>query len=214
MESLLSHCAALFSEHQGIFVAFFVGGLTGSLTHCLAMCGPMVAGQAACAGGCGKKQARATLSYHMGRMTTYSLLGFFAALLGKQIAATPLWPFLSAIMLVLAGGMFLISSLPGQPMAMCHVNARTNFVRGVLMGFMPCGLIYAALMMAATLASPLAGMAAMAMFVLGTMPVLIFASTGAALLRFKWQPAMHAVGRAAMAVNGIFLLAMAVRTVG
>ena len=58
METLLAHCTAIFSAHSGMFAVFFLGGLTGSLTHCLIMCGPVVACQSACGGGCGKKNER------------------------------------------------------------------------------------------------------------------------------------------------------------
>ncbi len=213
MESLLAHCAAAFSGHPGIFAAFFLGGLTGSLTHCFAMCGPLVAAQTAC-GSCSSSPSALSLGYHLGRLTSYGGLGFAAAFLGKQIAALPHWHIVAAAMLVLAGGMFLLSSLPRQKRSICRVTAKTNYVRGVLMGFMPCGLIYAALMMAATLANPFKGMLAMWLFVLGTVPVLMLAHQGAAFLSRKWQPAVHRVGRAAMAMNGILLLATAINTIG
>lgn len=79
------------------------------------------------------------------------------------------------------------------------------------MSFMPCGLIYAALMMAATLANPWAGMVAMWLFVLGTMPVLLAASGGAALLAVRWQEKMREIGRLGMAFNGFALLVMAAK---
>lgn len=183
----------------------------GGFTHCLAMCGPLVAGQSACAGGCGKTAQRTSQwSYHLGRLTTYGALGFAAALFARQIAAWPFWPLLSSAMLVLAGLMFLASSLPTrQRPALCTVSAHSNYLRGTLMGFMPCGLIYAALMMAATLANPLAGMLAMWLFTLGTVPALLLASGSAALLSRKWHHTTQTIGRAMMAVNGVTLLVMA-----
>ncbi|MDX2095194.1 MAG: sulfite exporter TauE/SafE family protein [Alphaproteobacteria bacterium] len=211
MEALLAHCTAAFSQHGGLFAVFFLGGLMGGFTHCLAMCGPMVAGQSACAGGCRKPAQNASqFTYHLGRLTTYGALGFAAALFARQIAAWPFWPLLSSAMLVLAGLMFLASSLPAsQPRSLCSVSARSNYLRGTLMGFMPCGLIYAALMMAATLANPLAGMLAMWLFTLGTVPALLLASGSAALLSRKWQQTTQTIGRAMMAVNGVTLLVMA-----
>ncbi len=213
MEALLAHCTAAFSQHGGLFAVFFLGGLTGGFTHCLAMCGPMVAGQSACAGGCSKRGGNASRwTYHLGRMTTYGALGFAAALFARQIAALPFWPVLSSVMLLLAGVMFIVSSLPAtRAHTACAVSAKTNYVRGALMGFMPCGMLYAALMMAATLANPLAGMFAMWLFVLGTVPALLLASTSAELLSRKWQHAMSNIGRAMMAFNGLTLLVMAAK---
>ncbi len=209
MEALLAHCTALFSEHGGIFSVFLLGGLTGGFTHCLAMCGPVVAGQAAC-GGCNKKNS-SQLNYHLGRMLTYGALGFLAALFAKQISALSFWPALSSAMLVVAGGMFLASSLYPHGKSLCKISGKNNFVRGALMGFMPCALIYAALMMAATLANPFAGMFAMWLFVLGTIPALLIASIGADLITRKWRYIMNNIGRAMMAFNGLSLLVIAAR---
>ena len=213
MEALLAHCSAVFSHTGSLFAVFFVGGLTGGFTHCLAMCGPVVAGQVACTGGCEKRSAAASSqwSYHLGRMTTYAALGFLAALLARQVAALSFWPLLSSAMLVTAGTMFIASSVAPHKAAACHTSAKTNYLRGALMGFMPCGLLYAALMMAATLVNPLSGMVAMGLFTLGTIPALLIASSSAAVLSKKWQHPMQTIGRAAMAFNGLTLLVIAAK---
>lgn len=210
MEALLAHCTAAFSAHSGMFAVFFLGGLTGSVTHCLTMCGPVVACQTSCSKQCGKPNA-SQWSYHLGRLLTYGLLGFFAALLSAQIAAFALWPYVSSTMLVLAGLMFIASALPFSKRHIFSVSNHSNFIRGALMGFMPCGLLYAALMMAATLTSPLAGMFAMWLFVAGTLPALWLAGFGAELLTKKWHHFMHTSGRVLMAFNGLSLLLMATR---
>lgn len=215
METLLTHCSAVFAGHNNLLLLFFFGGLTGSLTHCLVMCGPVVASHAACGGRCGKRMSTASQwQYHLGRMVTYGALGFFAALLSKQLVATAYWPVLSALLMVTASGLFLLSAfLPDKHILIAKKAPANNFLRGVLMSFMPCGLIYAALMMAATLANPLTGMVAMWMFVLGTLPALLLASGGAAMLAARWQKAMHGIGRFGMAFNGLTLLALAAKAV-
>ena len=218
MEALLSHCTALFSQHGGLFAVFFLGGLTGGFTHCLPMCGPFVVCERICAGGgCGKLQKVSRtlgLPYHLGRMTMYGALGFFAALLSQQIAAASWWPTVSALMLGLAGVMFLLSCAKSYYRPTAHPNAsRITYLRGVLLGFMPCGLLYAALMMAATLANPLSGMLAMWLFTLGTIPALAIANGGAGLLSRRHQPVAEALGRAMMGFNGLSLLVMAERMV-
>lgn len=212
METLLQHCTAAFSLHGNLFAVFFLGGLTGGFTHCFAMCGPMVAGQSACAGGCGKSAANASQwSYHLGRMTTYGALGFAAAFFAKQMAAYAFWPVLSSTMLIIAGIMFLASSFPLKQRKQCNRSAKTSYLRGALMGFMPCGLLYAALMMSATLVNPFAGMFAMWLFTLGTMPALLIASGTAEYLSRKWQHAMQNAGRVMMAFNGLTLLVLATK---
>lgn len=176
------------------------------------MCGPVVACQSACGGGCGKRMNLASQwQYHLGRLLTYGSLGFLAALLSKQLAATSYWSSLSAAMMVLAGGLFLFSAIIPNRHFLLSYSPKNGFLRGVLMSFMPCGLIYAALMMAATLTNPLAGMFAMWLFVLGTIPALLVASGGAAILAVKWQELMVGIGRFGMAFNGLTLLVIAIR---
>jgi sulfite exporter TauE/SafE len=221
METILSHCTALFSQHGGLFAVFFLGGLTGGFTHCLAMCGPIVASESLgcssrCTGSCGRKQvvSRALgVPYHLGRMVTYGALGFVVALFSQQVASFSFWPTLSTTMLVVAGVMFLASSLPGCVHRWLRPSGALTFTRGALLGFMPCGLIYAALMMAATLANPPAGMVAMWLFVLGTVPALLVASVGAEFLTQRWRGFAGRAGRVMMACNGLLLLAMAAQGV-
>lgn len=217
MELLFAHCAATFSGNPGLFAAFFLGGLTGGFTHCLSMCGPMVACQSMCAS---KKCDKAAileraggLHYHLGRLTSYGALGFIVAYFSRHISAYAYWAEVSSVMLAIAGAMFIISSLPGCKHALLHISEKLAYTRGALTGFMPCGLLYAALMMAATLADPLSGMVAMWLFVLGTIPALLIASAGAEMLTKKWQNIMHQAGRALMAFNGLSLLVMAARVV-
>ncbi len=184
----------------------------GSLTHCLVMCGPVVACQSACNKSCGKRMsATSQWPYHLGRLMTYGTLGFFAALLSKQLAASSYWPMLSAAMMLLAGGLFLLSAAVPNNHTLLAYSPKNGFLRGAIMSFMPCGLIYAALMMAATLTNPLTGMFAMWLFVLGTIPALLVASGSAAMLATKWQEMMRGIGRFGMAFNGLTLLVMATK---
>lgn len=221
MELLIEHCGVIFSQNRGLFMVFFLAGLTGGFTHCLAMCGSIVASEtiackSKCGTSCGKaKFASATgWDYHLGRMTTYGAMGFVVALLSKQIASFTIWHWVSALMLVVAGVMFILSSLPNCKHKMFNPSGRLTYVRGVLLGFMPCGLLYAALMMAATTANPLLGMVLMLVFVVGTIPALLVAAVGANMLTDKWQGVMQKIGRVVMAFNGVSLIVIAGRMVG
>lgn len=217
MNQLLTHCNQIFSQHGGIFLIFFFGGLTGGFTHCLTMCGSYVACERICSSKiCTTRQTiqyATGVNYHLGRMTTYGFLGFFVALLSKQIATLPFWSLLSAFILAIGGIIFLMSSLPDCKHSIFKPSGKLTYIHGVLLGFIPCGLLYAALMMAATLADPISGMIAMWLFTLGTVPALLIASFGAGLLSMKWQYAMQNIGRAIMVFNGISLLVMAARLI-
>jgi uncharacterized protein len=56
------------------------------------------------------------------------------------------------------------------------------FLAGVFTGLLPCGLVYAYVALAASTSNLFAGMATMAAFGVGTMPMMILAGTGSKLL--------------------------------
>lgn len=221
MNDLLAHCSAAFSGHTSLLATFFFGGVAGGFTHCVGMCGPMLASSVtSCAGSCGKACGKTTealqqasgAAFHLGRMASYGVLGFLASALSSQISSFSFWPVLSATMLVVAGILFIVSSLLTCSHHLPQISGG-RFWRGALLGFMPCGLLYAALMMAATITNPFVGMVAMWIFTLGTVPALLLASGGTHLLRIKWQSAGQRLSRALMAFNGISLLFMAARII-
>lgn len=160
-------------------------GLAGG-PHCIAMCG------AACSGiqqsQSGKYNA---LPFQTGRLIGYSSLGAIAAgsvqslawFSSQTLALHPLWTFFHV--LVLSWGLMLLS-FARQPMwadnvgrqIWKHVRQLTQIKGGVLAtgmmwAFMPCGLLYSALLVASLNASPLNGALSMAAFALGTSVSLI-----------------------------------------
>jgi sulfite exporter TauE/SafE len=85
-------------------------------------------------------------------------------------------------------------------------TAGSKFSMGLLLGFLPCGLIYAALLKAAETASPLAGALTMLAFGLGTMGALLvlglFSSTFSPWLR-RYSNQLAAIG---VTLMGVYLL--------
>src|SRR5262245_38327356 len=79
----------------GLPLALFLAGLVGSLTHCTLMCGPFVLAQvagrleagAAAGGELVRLAGAALVPYHLGRMTTYSVLGGVAGAIAGQVTA-------------------------------------------------------------------------------------------------------------------------------
>lgn len=153
------------------------------------------------------------IPYHLGRATTYGCLGFVAALLSKQVAALSVWPYLSSAMLLIAGLIFILSSFPGCRHNISLKSVGGKYFGGVLLGFMPCSLIYALLMVAATTASPLKAMVGMWIFVIGTLPALFIVGVGAAKITQEWRDIVQKIGHAMMALNGLILLIMAAKLV-
>lgn len=180
----------------------FIAGLAGS-THCLGMCGSIVAA-------IGMTRPAATpasrqlfqLFYNLGRITTYTMLGVAAGFIGASIDllamnALAFWVFAAANLFVIAIGvasalsfsafnLFSLESgggwLPGRTLrwALAEPSPARAFPLGMMLGFLPCGLVYAPLIAAAGSGSPLKGGAMMAALGLGTLPLLfLFGSLSA-----------------------------------
>jgi uncharacterized protein len=165
-------------------------GLAGSL-HCIGMCGPLMLAIPLPA------SARRTillqmLVYHSGRILTYSALGLLFGLLGKGVAIAGLQQVLS-----LAAGFFivamafvawrfeqLVTALPGFGSFTRAIQQRmgrllrshpggATFSLGLLNGLLPCGMVYAALAGAISTTNSVEGGVFMALFGLGTLPLLL-----------------------------------------
>lgn len=175
-----------------IFGALALAGLAGSL-HCLGMCGPLLVAFSQALGPGGRR--RDLLAYHAGRVWTYGVLGFFAGWAGFELRAgaaglgwqRPLGVVLAA--LVVIAGLGLLGWVPGLALdAGCvvrlarrrgvpgallrHSSPLARLLLGALMGLLPCGLVYAALVVAATLPTPLHAAFGMLVFGAGTLPAL------------------------------------------
>jgi sulfite exporter TauE/SafE len=159
-------------------------GLAGG-PHCIAMCG------AACAGigkAAGKRGSSAIWAFQVGRLASYSALGAVAAasmqglgwLTTQTAVMRPVWTMFHVAAMLL-GLMLLV--LARQPVWLDTTARRVwSKVRalhatwgrgaplaiGALWAFMPCGLLYSALLVAALSGGPLDGALTMALFALGS----------------------------------------------
>lgn len=164
-----------------------LAGLLGS-PHCVGMCGGF-------AMACGTGRDRGAW-WHLGRLSTYALLGALAGAFGAAIPG-PGWvaACVSAVLmvwfsLVLAGvvreptvGVPGITRLATR--AASRKGAGWRFVFGLANGLLPCGLVYAALAIPVAGGSPAAGALAMVAFGLGTVPALTAVTLGARSLALR-----------------------------
>jgi sulfite exporter TauE/SafE len=184
--------------NETTLLAAFGIGLAGA-GHCLGMCG----GIAAALNLGGKASATTTFSYHLGRLTSYTLLGAsIGALAGVvDIAAwTIALRYLAGILLIGMGlsitgwwrGMSRLESVgsklwqPVQRFSSRWLPIRhphQGFALGLCWGLMPCGLIYSSLAWAGTAADPLRSGLLMLCFGLGTLPAMLATSFSAAGVR-------------------------------
>jgi sulfite exporter TauE/SafE len=185
--------------------AALVAGLFGS-AHCLGMCGG-IAGLFAVKLEVASLARRAGLgfAYNLGRIFSYAILGFLVAGIGKTIAGVI--PMLagpvrlaSGVLIILVGlqiafnwrllrflergGGALWQRIAPSARALLPVtSAPKALALGFLWGWLPCGLVYSALLIAATSGEALNGAAVMAAFGLGTLPAMLLTGLGAAELQ-------------------------------
>ncbi len=213
-------------------VPLFLAGLAGSAVHCVGMCGPFVIGQVmadsekatARYGEWHRLAGAALLPYHLGRRTTYTALGAAAGASTALFAATSAFAWISGILLVV-GAMLMLAQALGlaarAPLPMAGLLARwakpfsssahpmARYALGVVLGFLPCGLIYGALGMAAGTGSPVSGALAMASFAAGTMPALVAVGWGGVLLRRRWHGVARWTAVPLLILNATLMLALA-----
>ena len=192
-----------------LLLGALLAGLIGS-PHCVAMCGGFASTCARTAGG--------AAAWHLGRLTTYAILGALAALFGRALPGPP-W----VAAAVSAGLLFwfagaLAGVLPEPRLALPGVGSTmsrlldsdapgSRYLFGMANGLLPCGLVYAALALPVALASAPLGALAMLLFGLGTIPALalLAAGLGRLLRRGLWPRRLLAVG---MLLVGLWSIAM------
>ncbi|UCF67694.1 MAG: sulfite exporter TauE/SafE family protein [Acidobacteriota bacterium] len=186
----------------GLIAAVFVASLTGSL-HCAGMCGPFVAfGVGAPVDRWGRR-LRLQLAYNGGRLASYTMLGGLAGGLGAALDLGGTVLGFQRAALIVAGlamiGVGVITLLralgvsiimPGSPQwlrssfrrcygAVRELPAGTRALSiGLLSTLLPCGWMYAFAITAAGTGSPARGALTMAVFWLGTLPVLVSLGVG------------------------------------
>jgi sulfite exporter TauE/SafE len=218
----------------------FVAGAAGSVMHCVPMCGGFVLGQVSdrmarmpVAKMCEWQRLRAglLLPYHAGRLVTYALLGAITASSAAVIGRAPWFSAFSSLLLVLAAALFLSQaaarlwprrgagiaapqrwSLAIRGLA-SHLGGQSRldgFLLGLLLGLLPCGFLYGALIAAAATSSPMMGAAAMLAFGAGTIPALMIVGIAGHTAGDRWGRFVRAACPPLLALNAVLLLGMAI----
>ena len=191
------------------------------------MCGPIVFAQNKLTS---KSVQSMLLPYHMGRLFTYVLLGVIASAFSQFLIGTPVHRYFAATLLVLAGGIFLLHALPflkehyrlnlprayvtafhnitGRffPAILNNSGMTSRFLTGVLLGFLPCGLVVAAVMAVAATGDMMTAALGMAAFGLSTIPVLLSIGLGAQAVRSRWPNQTKIASTWTMALSGLALM--------
>jgi sulfite exporter TauE/SafE len=184
-------------------LGFLALGFLGGFGHCVGMCAPFVllVSRRFAAPAAGRAAAfSAQLWYTGGRVLTYAVLGAAAGFVGGVVElAGSLLGFQRAASVV-AGGILVLEALLGLAGAgpLASTQGGTLFARvsaalgrrlpghpfglGLLLGLLPCGLLYSALIAAVARGGTLEGASALLVFGLGTAPALLGVSLADELL--------------------------------
>ena len=190
-----------------------LAGILGS-SHCLGMCGPfalLIGSRSTSIQAAWMRQ----LAYSAGRIFTYTFLGAAAGFIGLRIAsALAIVVNASALLCVIAGfaliyhGLLSAGLLPRtKPMGSFEAvpclgasflrplltgnRMRDVFAAGIVTGFLPCGLLYAFVALAASSRSVLTGALLMMAFGIGTGPLMMIAGLSGVLLSGAMRRRLH-----------------------
>jgi sulfite exporter TauE/SafE len=209
-------------------LAVLGASLVGSL-HCAAMCGGLVAVYAADPSPRARwRRVAAHVAYNGGRLVAYATLGAGAGAVGAStdlaaglVGIGRLAAVVAGLFVLLWGVVGLLEALgvttvrvatPGWirrliGRALMLVSRRDPVSRaaaiGLATGLMPCGWLYAFVVAAAGSASPLAGAGLMALFWLGTVPMMASLGIGIRVAGAPLRRHFPVVSAAAMIVVGV-----------
>jgi sulfite exporter TauE/SafE len=203
-----------------------------STLHCIGMCGGIMGALAlSLPPGIRQRPARLALylaAYNLGRIASYALGGALLGTLGAELYSlvSPRWGYLAlqatAALLLVGTGLYLAGWFPrfalieriGQPLwrrieplgrRLIPVKSLPQALAyGLVWGWLPCGLVYTALLITVVSGDGPHGALFMAAFGLGTLP----AVTGIGILaeRFRRaarQPGLRRAGGVALIVLGV-----------
>lgn len=192
------------SEPLPLIAAAFVTGLLGS-AHCFGMCAGISGLFAVNAGAASlRRDMPMAVTYNLGRVLSYAFLGAIVALLGQSVVdaipdlAAPV-RLASGILIVIvglqvafnwrvlapvekAGARIWNRIAPAAKRLLPVTSIPKALGLGLLWGWLPCGLVYSVLLLAATTANPANGAAVMLAFGAGTMPAMVATGISASRL--------------------------------
>lgn len=171
-----------------VYTAFFFG-LISSL-HCIGMCGPIAMMLPVDRNNPSKKVTQ-IMTYHLGRLTAYGIIGFIFGMVGKGFFMAGIQQKLSIVLGII---MIIAIVIPEKEFAKYNFSKpifriitaiktklgsqfknksyQSFFTIGLLNGFLPCGMVYVALFGAIAMQSASFGVLYMVLFGLGTIPLL------------------------------------------
>ena len=198
-------------------------GFLGSF-HCVAMCGPIAL---ALSGGIQDKwkYLMGRGIYNFGRITTYSILGFFAGLVGHTFLIAGFQKSITiAIGILMVISVLVLHWQPSFVSRASFLTTTNRFIKnifsrvvhsqsslglliaGIANGILPCGFVYIAMAGAATTQHASDGALYMLFFGLGTVPAMMMVSIFGKIVGLKTRSVISKVTPALMVILGLLLI--------
>jgi len=224
------------------YIAVFLIGLFGGFSHCIGMCGGFVMtytlklSENTPQGNSNFWQKLYPhLLYNSGRVLTYTLLGELFGLLGSTLGFMSAFKGFQGGLMLFAGMIMIFMGLdfagffPSlSPNYFPGVNKFKNLVRnmlnrvrpgnifglGFVLGFLPCGLVYAVAAKAAATQSVIGGGLTMLIFGLGTFPAMVITGVGAHLLSGKLRNRLYKIAAILVIILGVITVAKSLKAFG
>lgn len=217
-------------------LALFLFGLAGGFAHCTAMCGPFVVVQVGSSltdrpvadfGVLGRLRSGVLPFYHLGRVTTYAVLGGVTASANGLVSSALDDHRVLVAGLGLAAFLFALVAFGGwrpkggrlgnwiagalRPLSKRPASAPMSYAIGLLLGLLPCHLVYAALAASSVLADPIGGAVSMASFAAGTSAGLVCIGSFGAVAGYRFRAAARRLLPVAGVANVLLLTVLAAR---
>jgi sulfite exporter TauE/SafE len=206
-----------------------VTGLLSGFSHCLGMCGPLVAsfGLTARPGQGPARAAGAQLPYHLGRVTTYGLLGAVMGGTGAFVNVAGRLAGLADAAAVAAGLLMVALGLGSAGVSawlrrfeagassrvlalvrpLLDGGAARLYPLGLALGVLPCGVSWTVFLGAAASGGPVPGLLMALAFGLGTLPGLVLLGAFGALVGQRTRGLLHRAAGLLIAIMGaLFVL--------
>jgi hypothetical protein len=211
------------------YITAFLLGLF-STVHCIAMCGSVIGALTLSLPAEVRESQRRMLpfvfNYNVGRILSYAMAGVMVGLLSAPLTQLNAHWFLRilSVIVMVSMGLYLAGWFPKfaraeklgapvwrllQPIGQKLLPVRSvsqAFLLGMVWGWLPCGLVYAALAVAATAGDPVKGGLVMLAFGAGTLPAVM----GAGL--FTGMLASLARSKSLRQSAGVVIILMALAT--
>ncbi len=228
-------------KSDSIYLLMFASGFFGGFGHCIGMCGPIVASYCVVME---DKRVLPHFLYNYGRITTYILLGGVMGFSGAFLGTIESLQLLQKAVMIIAGVMIILMGLglAGWLPFFGRLRQQSGggrFARlfstwvgkifsgklpigafypmGIVLGCIPCGLVYTALITTATAGMEaenawmglLQGLLLMLLFGLGTLPSLLLFGRLINVISIKMRENLYRLSAVFMIIMGVIFLVRA-----